>query len=294
MWTMSPPCQPYTRNGNMMDLDDPRTVAMKHTLYLISQVRPHYIFFENVKGFESSNGQKMLVSILSESAYSFQEFLLSPLQFGVPNSRLRYYLIAKLEGKGSLMQDLEAISYKPYFDRKLYQCNCPVCSGRSRSLENDHVNHFERNLEFCDRISAYLEADNLAEPHEGHKLIDEKVLEKGFSKLDIVTESSNKTCCFIKCYAKKIEGSGSYYQMTSCEEAHQLKQLLLNGDISSLDYAKRLKLRYFSPREIANFMCFPQSFRFPETVTRAQRYRLLGNSVNVKVVAHVLHWLISA
>ena len=37
LWTMSPPCQPYTRNGNMMDLDDPRTKAMKHTLFLISQ-----------------------------------------------------------------------------------------------------------------------------------------------------------------------------------------------------------------------------------------------------------------
>ena len=38
---------------------------------------------------------KEFISIHSDTISCFQEFLLTPLQFGIPNSRLRYYLIAK-------------------------------------------------------------------------------------------------------------------------------------------------------------------------------------------------------
>lgn len=50
---------------------------------------------ENVKGFESSLAREKLVSALNESGFTFREFLLSPVHFGICNSRLRYYLLAK-------------------------------------------------------------------------------------------------------------------------------------------------------------------------------------------------------
>jgi len=37
-----------------------------------------------------------LVNTLQRLGYVIAEFLLSPVQFGVPNSRLRYYLLAKV------------------------------------------------------------------------------------------------------------------------------------------------------------------------------------------------------
>ena len=49
-----------------------------------------------------------------------------------------------------------------------------------------------------------------------------------------------------------------------------------------------LKLRYFTPKEIANLQGFPPEFGFPEKTTVKQRYRLLGNSLNVHVVAKLL------
>ena len=42
--------------------------------------------------------------------------------------------------------------------------------------------------------------------------------------------------------------------------------------------------RAFSPREVARFMGFPDSFEFPENVSQRQRYKQLGNSVVVPVV----------
>ena len=73
---------------------------------------------ENVKGFDEGEARKFLVDMLKSQNYFFQvwlinnfintysihtkldlnfkEFLLSPIQFGIPNSRLRYFLIARL------------------------------------------------------------------------------------------------------------------------------------------------------------------------------------------------------
>ncbi len=76
---------------------------------------------ENVKGFDKSEARESFAQMLKSQNYHFQvwtffprqilekinlellnffqtkEFLLSPIQFGIPNSRLRYFLIAKLE-----------------------------------------------------------------------------------------------------------------------------------------------------------------------------------------------------
>nr|KAG5709157.1 hypothetical protein BaRGS_028613 [Batillaria attramentaria] len=48
---------------------------------------------------------------------------------------------------------------------------------------------------------------------------------------------------------------------------------------------RQLRLRYFTPREVANLLCFPQEFTFPSEFSTIQCHRVLGNSLNVHVVA---------
>jgi site-specific DNA-cytosine methylase len=55
-----------------------------------------------------------------------------------------------------------------------------------------------------------------------------------------------------------------------------------------LDLLRALRLRYFSPREVANLLGFPASFEFPPAITRKQQYKLLGNSVSVPVLIRLL------
>jgi tRNA (cytosine38-C5)-methyltransferase len=59
-----------------------------------------------------------------------------------------------------------------------------------------------------------------------------------------------------------------------------------------LELLRTLKLRYFSPREVANLMGFPDDFEFPETSTVKQRYRTLGNSISVKLVSELMRYLL--
>lgn len=51
---------------------------------------------QNVVGFESSECCEKFLQTLSELQYSYVEFILTPTQFGTPNSRPRYYLLASL------------------------------------------------------------------------------------------------------------------------------------------------------------------------------------------------------
>lgn len=59
-----------------------------------------------------------------------------------------------------------------------------------------------------------------------------------------------------------------------------------------LELLRTLKLRYFSPREVANLMGFPEEFSFPDQSTIKQRYRTLGNSINVKLVSELMRYLV--
>ncbi|KAJ6330040.1 hypothetical protein OIU76_008800 [Salix suchowensis] len=96
-WLLSPPCQPYTRQGLQKQSGDARAVSFLKILELIPHTKqpPNMLFVENVVGFETSDTRAKMIEILASSEYITQEFILSPLQFGVPYSRPRYFCLAK-------------------------------------------------------------------------------------------------------------------------------------------------------------------------------------------------------
>lgn len=103
---MSPPCQPFTRVGNMKDVEDPRTDAFIYICDLLPQLtKVNKILMENVMGFETSRARDYFIEALKKSGFHYQEFLLTPTIFGVPNSRNRYYCIARKDGVFSFSSD---------------------------------------------------------------------------------------------------------------------------------------------------------------------------------------------
>ncbi len=100
LWWMSPPCQPFTRRGLERDLDDPRAATLLAALDRLAEVRPAYLAFENVPGFQGSRGHQRLLATLDRAGYgSVLECTLCPTDLGMPNRRRRYYLVAS---RGSL------------------------------------------------------------------------------------------------------------------------------------------------------------------------------------------------
>lgn len=82
--------------GLNKDLEDTRSDPLKHILSMLPEIPTlKFILVENVKGFETSIARSMLISCLEDLQFNCREFLLSPTQLHVPNSRTRFYLLAK-------------------------------------------------------------------------------------------------------------------------------------------------------------------------------------------------------
>lgn len=76
---MSPPCQPFSRNGKYLDENDPRTNSFIYFIDLLGHLEKiNYILMENVKGFECSTVRNLFVNKLKECNFDFQELSFKP------------------------------------------------------------------------------------------------------------------------------------------------------------------------------------------------------------------------
>ncbi|KAJ3611232.1 hypothetical protein NHX12_021248 [Muraenolepis orangiensis] len=330
MILMSPPCQPFTRIGLQGDTSDPRTKSFLYILDLLPRLAtlPRFILLENVKGFETSSARASLVKTLTHCGYTFQEMLVSPTSLGIPNSRLRYFLIAKRPpGSFSFESRSEIVEGFPQFLPAVSSSRPalapPTSCSSARPKEHrdavppdpEHVVLYkletardaerkaEQNADPSVRqIQEFLElgADLGGEEVEeevSHYLLPPKTLLRYALLMDIVTPTCRRSVCFTKGYGHYVEGTGSVLQ--SCLEAEMhsvfrgLAELAPGQEEEKLQRLRSLRLRYFTPREIANLLGFPSSLAFPDQISTKQRYRVLGNSLNVRVVATLLRLMVS-
>jgi tRNA (cytosine38-C5)-methyltransferase len=119
------------------------------------------------------------VSTLKSLGYETFECALTPLQFGIPNSRLRYYLLAKKAPLRFPCQ--ERVS-----NGTLWRC-IPGRLDDSQSVDSSEAHVAE--------VRAYLDYDGEATDLYS---IPDRILCKWGRLLDIVLPSSRRTCCFTR------------------------------------------------------------------------------------------------
>ncbi|CAO3672504.1 unnamed protein product [Umbelopsis vinacea] len=191
---------PYTRGGKLKDSEDQRAKPLLHLIALLSKLStpPQYIFLENVKNFECSQSREALVKELDRLNYDIQECLLSPLQFGIPNHRLRYYLIARKRADPTEKGD--------YIEKAVIHENWPF-SGESVNFVTPPISSF-LDLE-----------EGASEQH----LVPEKYLTKSHNfRFDITKPSMKQTSCFTKVMP-------ILYEITNFEET---RLFLINQSVS--------------------------------------------------------------
>jgi len=306
VWTMSPPCQPHTRTGLKLDSKDPRSKSFLYLMHMLPKMKnpPKYILVENVKGFDESDSREVLIQQLGACNYTYQEFLLNPLQTSIPNSRLRYYLLAKakpltfaMEPTGSIIGyvPLSTVLQTEFKDDRGLIIKDDETILKSGKVGKRPVQEFLR------------EGDSNIDQYK----VPDKVLLKHGHAFDIVKPSSQRSCCFTKGYYHYVEATGSILQINETGDTDAtFNQLQVWKDSAGepgtsaedkdhdqqqqkvLAALHNLQLRYFSPREVANLMGFPPTFGFPETMSLKQKYRTLGNSINVLVVSELMKYLI--
>ncbi|KAH7686638.1 tRNA (cytosine(38)-C(5))-methyltransferase protein [Dioscorea alata] len=328
-WLLSPPCQPYTRQGLQKHSADPRAFSFVKIIELIPGMLqpPMMIFVENVVGFETSDTHEKMAKIFSEIGFVMQEFILSPLQFGVPYSRPRYFCLAKRK----------PFSFPNHsFNGQLLWTPVPLLTSGSIELMDGHTYCDVKLEDYCEPISNFLETKTSYEDrplyptvnacHESDNLIGGyKQLNSDASINDCTHEDDNHKGVEDFQGAHDVENSlgvytvppslierwgsamdivypkskrcccftKSYYRFVKgtgslLATVEVMDSKSSNPGVSSL---KELSLRYFTPREVANMHSFPREFHFPPHVSLRQQYALLGNSLSIAVVAPLLQYL---
>ena len=90
------PCQSWSIAGKNLGFDDDRGQLWNDTIYLLNQSRPKAFIFENVKGLVDPRNKESLQYILDrikEAGYFADVFVINSSDFGVPQNRIRIYII---------------------------------------------------------------------------------------------------------------------------------------------------------------------------------------------------------
>ncbi|KAK1429554.1 hypothetical protein QVD17_11767 [Tagetes erecta] len=132
---------------------DARASSFLNILEIIPQLMqpPVMLFVENVVGFETSDTHQKMIRILDESQFVTQEFILSPLQFGVPYSRPRYFCLAKRKPSSFC---------RPEFNGQLICVPKPLFGDKESTLisENDQLISTSNDMQqTCLPIERFLE-----------------------------------------------------------------------------------------------------------------------------------------
>ncbi|CAB9514534.1 cytosine(38)-C(5)-methyltransferase [Seminavis robusta] len=321
IWAMSPPCQPHTRqhDNQKADLEDPRSKSFLHLCHLMETMNadklPQLILVENVVGFETSQSCLRMRRVLSQRDYSVGHFHLSPTQCGIPNDRPRYYCVAvrmptttATSDKQSLLQQylqLEKLSFDSEQQQPKESSVLPNASKDDATtsctihshLEELGIQKTEANTEptVLPTIATILDEQE----HQNLDLrIPQKILHsKSAWCFDIVTPRAQRSACFTHGYGKFVRGTGSVLYFGSNNNDNDNKnnnpfQLVAPDQREfDADWAKGLDLdntlRYFSGTEMARLLGFRNDFAFPKDTSVKQQWKLMGNSLNVRVAARL-------
>jgi len=96
------PCQSWSIAGRNLGFDDDRGQLWNDALYLLNKSRPKAFIFENVKGLVDPRNKAALDYIMSrikDAGYFADYHVINSFDYGVPQSRVRIYIIGFREKK---------------------------------------------------------------------------------------------------------------------------------------------------------------------------------------------------
>jgi DNA (cytosine-5)-methyltransferase 1 len=105
------PCQSFSHAGKKEGFGDTRGTLFFEITRLLDTYQPQAFLFENVRGLYSHDNGKTLATIkheIKKRGYSFDAFLLNSANFGLPQNRVRVYLLGILNAspKFDLISDV--------------------------------------------------------------------------------------------------------------------------------------------------------------------------------------------
>jgi DNA (cytosine-5)-methyltransferase 1 len=252
------PCQPFSTYNKNKNKGDRRKSLLLEFARFIKDIKPDYIFIENVPGLQNvDSGRvfKKFIRQLENLKYSYQYKVINASDYGVPQSRKRLILLASKDGDLSFPEITHGLGkgLKPYATVRSAIGNLPELK---HGLSHDKINgHFSRKL--SDLNLARLRAT----PKNGGSRSD---WPKKF---------------VLECH-KKSNGHNDVYGRMAWDKLAPV--LTCNcTSISNGRFGHPEQDRAISPREAAMIQTFPKSFIFYGGLVSMSKH--IGNAVPVKL-----------
>ena len=250
------PCQAFSISGKQSGFSDTRGTLFFDIARIVKEKNPKVIFLENVKNiYRHDNGRtlKTIKNTLDELGYTVFIELLNSSNFGVPQNRQRIFFVCFRK------------------DLKIDDFNFPIPDYIDVCLED------------------ILEDDSIT----GDYIIQRKDI-----SLKQKQESSTEDL-FNKRLLKPIRvgtiSKGGQGERIYSPKGHAITLSAYGGGVAGKTgaYLVNGKIRQLSPRECLRVQGFPETFAFPDTISKSQIYKMCGNSVSVPVVEKVYQSILS-
>lgn len=125
------PCQSFSHAGKKEGFGDTRGTLFFEITRLLDNYKPQAFIFENVRGLYSHDQGRTLATMQHEMqarGYSFNTFLLNSANFGLPQNRVRLYLVGILDATPtfSLVSDVRTKDSHSYNPQQILKKNVTV------------------------------------------------------------------------------------------------------------------------------------------------------------------------
>jgi DNA (cytosine-5)-methyltransferase 1 len=168
------PCQTFSYAGKKEGFGDTRGTLFFEIMRLIDTYQPKAFIFENVRGLSTHDQGRTLATIQHEiiqRGYSFDSFLLNSANFGLPQNRVRLYILGILNSKPqyNLISDLGPKDSHSYCQQlSLFDSQVPITVADI--LETNPDSKYDCSPEFVNALKRVMQGD-LNRLH-GVRLID--------------------------------------------------------------------------------------------------------------------------
>ena len=102
-----PPCQPFSTLRTRFKGADDRENAVDHMIAVIGRLRPDAVALENVPLFTRSPSCRNLISKLNAWGYAIWADVVDASEYGVPQTRKRFVLLASMHGQPNMARSEE-------------------------------------------------------------------------------------------------------------------------------------------------------------------------------------------
>jgi len=244
------PCQAFSISGKQGGFDDTRGTLFFDVANIVKHKKPKILFLENVRNFIRHDGGRTLAtikSVLDGLGYNVFTEVINSSNYGVPQHRQRVYILC-------------------------FRKNLNVNTFNFPKPTNDYI-YLKDILEEKINLNEYEVKRKDIKINGNDKLLSDDLI--GAKRLrPIRVGTINK---------------GGQGERIYSPEGHAITLSAYGGGIAGKTgaYLINNKVRQLTKRECLRVQGFPESFSFPEEISRAQVYKMCGNSVSIPVVSKI-------